>query len=382
MTATLLSPKNTTTVKPSITIIVSPRENFSYTKQALESIYKHTRVSFELVYVDTGSPRHIQKYLVRAAAQKGFTLLRTDHFLSPNQARNLGLSQATTDYVVFIDNDIHVSPGWLEHLWYCAKDTNAAVVSPLICIGKPLHDRIHLAGGEARIFMDIKGAYIRRRLYEKRFLVNRSVATIKHQLHRRSCEFTELNCTLVKRDIFKQIGSLDENLFSSQEGMDFSLSVNQVKGQMFCEPAAVVTHVPQTSYRWADLAYFMLRWSDTWEVESLMHFQNKWDLDMDHYFLKRYKRLGHRRHQAFLYPLLRQLTRGRDISWLKNIAIQLEQWLNQIVTDRYAQLPCHTVKKFTPALSTPYKAPEKKALEWSILNKHNHRRLHPHLMLH
>lgn len=47
----------------SITIIVVPRERFSYTQQSLESIYTHTHLPFELVYVDAGSPKHIYKYL-------------------------------------------------------------------------------------------------------------------------------------------------------------------------------------------------------------------------------------------------------------------------------------------------------------------------------
>ena len=383
MTATLLSPCIASTLKPSVTIIVAPRERFSYTQQSLDSIYRHTRIPFELVYVDVGSPRHVQKYLVKAAARKGFTLLRTDRFLSPNQARNLGLSQATTDYVVFIDNDIHVAPGWLEYLWQCAQETNAAVVCPLTCIGKPLHDRIHLAGGEARIFMDIEGDQIRRRVYEKRFLVNRSAAAIKHQLYRRSCEFVELRCALIKQNVFDQIGPLDENLLGSQEDMDFCLSVNQVKGKMFCEPASVVTHVPQISYHWSDLAYFMLRWSDTWEVESLTHFQQKWDLDMDQYFLQRYKQLGHRRHQAFLYPLLHWLAGGRKAPWLTNIAIKLEQWLNQMIVDRYGRSSGNTVKTFTPTITTPdRKISTKKKIQKSVLEKHSTRLPKPHLMPH
>lgn len=379
MTATLLSPRTASISKPSITIIVTPQQRFSYTQQSLESIYNHTRIPFELVYVDAGSPGHIHRYLVKAAARKGFTLLRTDRFLSPNQARNLGLSQATTDYVVFIDNDIHVSPGWLEHLWQCAQETDAAAVCPLTCVGKPLHDRIHLAGGEVRIFMDIEGDRIRRRIYENRFLVNRSAAAIKHQLYRRSCEFIELHCALIKRDVFDQIGPLDENLLGSQEDMDFCLSVNQTTHNMFCEPASVVTHVPQTSYRWSDLAYFMLRWSDTWEIESLTHFQQKWDLDMDHYFLQRYKQLGHRRRQAFLYPLLHRLTGGYKTAWFTKIAIKLEQWLNQIIADRYGRL--NTTKPLTPAIaSSGGKVSTKKKAQPSVLENRSTRLSKPHLM--
>ncbi len=391
MTAKLLQPNTASkiSVKPSITIIVSPRECFGYTQQSLDSVYKHTKIPFELIYVDAGSPRHIHRYLVNAASKQGFTLLRTDHFLSPNQARNLGLSQVTTDYVAFLDNDVHVSSGWLENLLRCAQETDATVVSPLTCVGKPLHDRIHLAGGEARIFMDIKGEQIRRRLYKKSFLANRSAAMIKHQLYRRACEFAELQCMLVKRDIFERIGYLDENLLGTQEDMDFSLTVNRAGGQMFCEPTAVVTHVPQTSYRWTDLAYFTLRWSDAWEVASLMHFQQKWDLDLDEYFMQRYKQLGRRRRQALLYPLIHRLTQGKPGSRLEAVVIGLERWINQIMTDRHGHLSNNTVRKLVPAngsVGVPTRnALRKQKLRLSALKQKSAAvRLsqHPHLMPH
>lgn len=43
-------------VEPEVTIVVSPRERFSYTRESLESIYEHTKAPFKLVYVDGGSP--------------------------------------------------------------------------------------------------------------------------------------------------------------------------------------------------------------------------------------------------------------------------------------------------------------------------------------
>ena len=172
-------------LNPSITIVVTPQEHFGGTQQSLDSIYKHTKVLFKLVYVDAGSPKHVQKYLAQAAARYNFTLLRTDHFLAPNQARNLGLSQVTTDYIVFVPNDIHVSTGWLEPLWQCAQETDAAVVCSLNRDGQSLHEPIALAGDETRIAINVQD--------EQNFADQ-------------ACGLGSLSCLLVKRDTFKQIG--------------------------------------------------------------------------------------------------------------------------------------------------------------------------------
>ncbi|PMB33934.1 glycosyl transferase family 2 [Fischerella thermalis CCMEE 5208] len=328
--------------KPKVTIIVSQRERFSYTRESLESIYENTHVPFSLVYIDGNSPPKIAGYLEEQARQKEFDLIRTEYYLSPNQARNLGLHQVKTEYVVFIDNDVIVAPGWLDHLLQCAEETKATVVCPLTCIGEPLGETIHLAGGEAHIVVETQEHNeAKRRVHEKHYFVNRKVAEVRNQLHRQQCEFAEFHCMLVRTEIFEQIGLLDEGLLSTREHIDFCLTVTNAGGTVYCEPASIVTYVPGLKLQIPELVFFMLRWSDAWEIASLEHFAQKWQLTTkDKYFKKRYKRMGHRRHQAFLKPLLHRLTFGTKPLWLEKWAISLEKKLNQYISDRYT--PNHT----------------------------------------
>jgi hypothetical protein len=50
-----------------------------------------------------------------------------------------------------MDNDILVSPRWLEALWRCAEETQARLVGPIYCIGNPREQVVHMAGGDAHI---------------------------------------------------------------------------------------------------------------------------------------------------------------------------------------------------------------------------------------
>ncbi len=92
-----------------VTLVVSPRERFSYACESLESIFQYTDIPFKLIYVDGNSPTPIKEYLETKAKEKNFQLIRTEHYLTPNWARNLGLAEVDTKYVVFADNDIIVS---------------------------------------------------------------------------------------------------------------------------------------------------------------------------------------------------------------------------------------------------------------------------------
>jgi GT2 family glycosyltransferase len=325
--------------QPEVTLVVVPRERFSYTRKSLESIYQYTKYPFDLVYVDGNSPEHIQDYLANQSWEKDFTLIRTEHYLAPNQARNIGLQYVKTKYVVFVDNDINVAPGWLKKLVQCAEETEATVVSPLVCIGKNLHSKIHLAGGEAHIVLEVKNDKMRRKVHEKHYFVNRLLSEVQDQLKRRECEFAEFHCMLVRRNIFDTIGLLDEKLLSTREHIDFSMSVTNAGGKIYCEPESVTTYVPDTGFEWSDLTYFMLRWSDAWELASLEHFMQKWDLTKkDKYFKKRYRRLGQRRHQAFLRPLVKQLSFGGYATWLEKMLVAAERKLNHVISDRHREV--------------------------------------------
>ena len=330
---------------PDVTLVVVPRERFSYTRQSLESIYQHTSYPFDLIYVDGNSPRHIQQYLEQQAQTKKFKHIRSDRYLTPNQARNIGLQQVKTKYMVFVDNDVHVTPGWLKKLINCAEEESAAVVCPLVCIGKDLHSKIHLAGGETKIYLEVKNNTSRRKVYEKHYFVNRSLADVQSQLQRKQCEFAEFHCLLVRTDLFEKTGLLDEKLLSTREHTDFSLNVTNAREKIYCEPASVTTYVPDSGFELSDLPYFMLRWSDAWEIASLKHFRKKWDVSKkDKYFKKRYKRLGYRRHQALLRPFAKKLALGTRQPWLEKILIAGERKLNHLITRTAKRSPLSTVK--------------------------------------
>lgn len=323
--------------KAQVTIIVAPRERFSFTRESLESIYEHTEFPFKLIYVDGNSPLQVRSYLEDQAREKEFQLIRTDYYLYPNQARNLGLCQVNTKYVVFIDNDVVVTPGWLKQLVQCAEETGAMVVSPLICQGTPVHEIVHCAGGESGVLLETKGDQVRRRIIEKIHNQGRRVADVLDQLQRQKTGLAEFHCMMVRTEIFEQLGLLDEALLNTKEHVDFCIMVAQAGGTVYFEPTSVVTYVPGPPLKWTDIPYYMLRWSDTWELSSLHRLRDKWNLTEDEYFKKKYNSLGRRRNMTIISPLVRRLTFGRYSHLLAKMLIRVDHVLNGYLTTRHAQ---------------------------------------------
>jgi glycosyltransferase involved in cell wall biosynthesis len=272
-----MSPTSTT----KITIIVVPREKFSSTQASLESIYTNTNYPFHLIYIDAGSPPHIQKYLAQKyleaqATINQFQLIRINHYLSPNQARNIGLQHNQSQYVIFLDNDVIVSPNWLTPLINCAETTEATIVTPLVCQGKTLHQEIHCAGGET----GIHNGKIIDRIHKQ----GKKITEITPKLQRQKTGLAEFHCMLVDTKIFQKLGYLDEKLLNTKEYLDFCLLVTQAGGSIYLEPNSIVTYQTELPLNnLSDIHYYIFRWNDKWEYSSLKHLQKKWNLTQDNY---------------------------------------------------------------------------------------------------
>ncbi|MEO1431739.1 MAG: glycosyltransferase [Cyanobacteria bacterium J06633_8] len=325
--------------QPEVTIIVAPRERFSYTRESLESIYEHTQIPFKLIYIDGGSPSHIKNYLENQAAQKQFAIIRTEHYLSPNHARNLGLRQVDTKYVAFVDNDVSVTSGWLKTAVNCAEETNATVISPLVCQFLPLHQEVHCAGGASGIKLETKDNVNRSRIIEKIFQQGRKVLDVRPQLQRQETGLAEFHCMIVRTEIFDKIGLLDEGLLNTKEHVDLCILVAEAGGKIYLEPDSLVTYVPGPPLEWTDIGYYMLRWSDAWEMSSLQRLREKWNLTEDKYFQNKYKRLGWRRKMTIIEPISQKLGLGNPFLFkvARKLIVTADKLLNHYITSSYAR---------------------------------------------
>lgn len=259
----------------SVTVAVVPRERLSCTADTVRSVCEHTSVPYRLLVVDAGSPHGTRRALAESARAGRCEVLRTERWLTPNEARNLAFANVDTDYVAFIDNDVLVTPGWLEALLDCAEGTGAGICGPLQLIGPLERGRIHIAGGIAHV-QEHEG---RRILVDAHRLSGQRVEDVQERLRREPCEQVEFHCMLVRSDLLRELGPLDEALLNVHEHTDLCLQARARGWQIWFEPASRVTYVPPGRLTWRDRRYFMLRWSERWTRASVRHFAAKWELD-------------------------------------------------------------------------------------------------------
>ena len=100
-------------------IIILTYNNLGYTKTCIESVREYTKGDYEIVVVDNGSKDGMPEWLEGERTKGRIQKL----FLSPVNLGvpagwNKGLEMAGSDrdYYVVLNNDVFVTPGWLEKL--------------------------------------------------------------------------------------------------------------------------------------------------------------------------------------------------------------------------------------------------------------------------
>ncbi len=154
---------------------------------------------------------------------------------------------------------------------------------------------------------------------EKIYKQGRSVTDVRDGLKREQTGLAEFHCMLVRTSIFEKMGQLDEGMLNTKEHVDFCMTVVAAGGTVYIEPDSIITYVPGPPLEMSDMAFFMLRWSDAWELASLQHLRAKWDLTEDDYFKNKYKRLGWRRHMTLIEPWINRLSFGKSNSLWKRV---------------------------------------------------------------
>src|SRR5689334_17475817 len=102
-----------------VSIIVVPRERFGRSIESLDSLLESTPIPHDLLYMATAVPRPILTEIHTRAKTHGFRVIEDPELKLPLFSRNRGARLATTKYIVFVDNDLMVRPGWIEPLIRC-----------------------------------------------------------------------------------------------------------------------------------------------------------------------------------------------------------------------------------------------------------------------
>jgi GT2 family glycosyltransferase len=311
-----------------VTICVVPRERFSCSIDSLNSIVTNTDQSYKLIYIDGNSPPETAQALEEICRFNNFTYIRQDRYLTPNQARNICLSKASTRYVACVDNDLFVTSGWLQSMMACATDTGAWAVTPIIQEGSEKLSIVHMAGGD--LMEERVDGY--NRVRQRHRHMYKTLESISADLVREPVGAFEFHCVLLRTDVFDTPAFLDEGYLAHREHLDHAREIRLAGGQIYFEPRSVVRYDSARPFEDSDREYFELRWGLDWSSKTIEYNRRKWGLAPDDASLlrlakwaARHRGLFHQSQKSWERHIIPILIRKKMQTWLEDRKLMPER---------------------------------------------------------
>jgi hypothetical protein len=218
------------------TLILIPRHGYATTRTTVESIRRNTRRALRIIAVDIRAPQPARAYMAQQAADPQFVHLPIEHWVSRQSGRLLALELVDSEYVVFMDNNMRVEPGWLDALVGAAEETGAAVVSPLIVTHG---GEIHFSGGTVQRRL---GKVIRSHQQRKGTI---SAPYRDCKLKRVKLDFAESHCCFARTEAMRISGVLKEAMHNAQTLCYAGYALKKLHRQrLILEPNAVTSILP------------------------------------------------------------------------------------------------------------------------------------------
>ena len=254
---------------PLVSIIVCFYDAIEITSRCIDRIRQNTSgQGYELILVDDASS---DADAGRLGALPGLRYTRSERNLGFTGAANLGARHARGEYLVFLNNDTEVQPGWLEALLDAARSGPEVGAVGAMLVG-PDH-LVQEAGGV--IWSDGTGLNYGRG----------SNPNEPEFLYRREVDYCSGACLMVGRHLFESVGGFDECFAPGfYEDTDLCFTLRSKGRVAIYEPGARVVHLEGVTFGTADAPGVSQAHSKSGQHLNRLVFQAKWAEELLHQY--------------------------------------------------------------------------------------------------
>lgn len=198
----------------------------AYLERCLSAVFEMSGISCEVILVDNASSDGSAELVAQKFPQ--VRLIQNENNLGFGGGNNLGAQSATGNYLVFLNPDTIVKPGWLVFLIEALEDDSRAglATSKILLLNDP--ERINTCGNS----IHLTGLTLCRGLRRPKNTFNQreSVAAVS------GAAFA------IRRELFERLGGFDEDFFLYMEDTDLSWRARLAGWDCLYVPESIVLH--------------------------------------------------------------------------------------------------------------------------------------------
>ena len=248
---------------PKASIVIVSYNNPEIIKGCIKSVLERSFYpNFEIIVVDNASNKKTQNVLDSLEKDKRIRVIRNKQNYGFAKGNNIGLHRAIGEYIILLNNDTLITPGWISRLIYHANKKDVGLVGPVT----------NNIGNEAKI--DIK--------YNPRNRKDMEDEACKY-IYSHWGKTMELKniaafCWIMSKATYKKIGDFDEifgkGLF---EDDDYCMRIRKQGLRILVADDAYVHHWGGSSTKWESIEYRKLleknrkKFEDKWKIKWTPH---------------------------------------------------------------------------------------------------------------
>jgi len=221
--------------QPKVAVVIIHWNRRNLLEQFLPFLVKSTYSNLEIVVADNNSDDDSIAFV--KTNYPNITIVKNDYNYGYAGGYNHALKHVTADYFVLLNNDIEVTPNWIEPVIEAMeKDKTIAAAQPKM-LDYNNRNKFEYAGAGGG-YLDVFGyAFCRGRIFEV-------LEEDKGQYNDTHAAFWATGaCMFVRAEVFKKLHGFDEHFFAHMEEIDLCWRMQLAGHALVTVPQSVVYHV-------------------------------------------------------------------------------------------------------------------------------------------
>ena len=228
-------------------IIILNYNGTKFLQDCIDSIIRETNSPYEIIVVDNNSPDKSGELFSKKFPEIKF-ILNKDNVGVP-EGLNIGIRNASGDFIVLLNNDLIVMPNWLENFFKAYDKTGDALYQPKSLKFKDPS------------ILDGTGCMIN--IFGFGFARDKGIKDEGKYTEQEEISYASGTCMFAPKKIFDEIGYFDPTFFAYHEELDLGWRARIFGYRSYYVPQTIIHHHGSAHWKWSPQVFYLLernRW--------------------------------------------------------------------------------------------------------------------------